>query len=42
VQDSVWEELWKEAINAELVTLVVNETWQEEVPPKKVNIVTSK
>jgi len=42
VQDSVWGELWKEAINAELVTLAVNGTWQEEVPPKKANIVTSK
>ncbi len=42
VQNSVWEKLWKEAINAELVTLVVNEIWQEEVSLKKINIVTSK
>ena len=42
VQDPVWGELWKEAINAELVALAANGTWQEEVPPKKANIVTSK
>ena len=42
VQNSVWEKLWKEVINAELVMLVVNEIWQEEVSLKKINIVTSK
>ncbi len=42
VQNSVWEKLWKEVINAELVTLVVNEIWQEKVSLKKINIVTSK
>jgi len=42
VQNSVWEKLWKEAINAELVTLIINEIWQEEVSLKKINIVTSK
>ncbi len=41
VQNSVWRKLWKEAINAELVTLVINEIWQEEVSLKKINIVTS-
>ena len=42
VQNSVWKKLWKEAINAEFVTLVINEIWQEEVSLKKINIVTSK
>ncbi len=42
VQNSVWEKLWKEVINTELVTLVINEIWQEEVSFKKINIVTSK
>jgi len=42
MQNSVWEKLWKEVINAELVTLVVNEIWQEEVSLKKINIMTSK
>ena len=42
VQNSVWRELWKEVINAELVTLVINEIWQEEVSLKKINIITSK
>ena len=27
VQNSVWRELWKEVINAELITLVINEIW---------------
>ncbi len=42
VQNSVWKKLWKEVINAELVTLVINEIWQEEVLLKKINIITSK
>ncbi len=42
VQNSVWKELWKEVINAELVMLVINEIWQEEVSLKKINIMTSK
>ncbi len=42
MQNSVWKKLWKEAINAEFVTLVINEIWQEEVLLKKINIVTSK
>ncbi len=42
VQNSVWEKLWKEVINAELVMLIINEIWQEEVLLKKINIVTSK
>ncbi len=27
MQNSVWKKLWKEAINTELVTLVINEIW---------------
>jgi len=42
MQNSVWEKLWKEVINAELVMLVINEIWQEEVSLKKINIMTSK
>ncbi len=42
VQNSVWEKLWKEAINAEFMMLVINEIWQEEVSLKKINIMTSK
>ena len=42
VQNSVWKKLWKKAINAKLVTLIINEIWQEKVLLKKINIVTSK
>ena len=42
VGDPVWGELWKEAINAELTALASNGTWEEVVPPKGANIVTSK
>ena len=42
MQNSVWEKLWKETINAELVMLVINEIWQEEVSLKKINIMISK
>ena len=40
--DRTWGELWKQAIDAELVALASNGTWEEVVPPKGVNIVTSK
>ncbi len=42
MQNSVWKKLWKEVINAELVMLIINEIWQEEVSFKKINIMTSK
>ncbi len=42
VQNSVWKELWKEVINAELVMLIINEIWQEEMSLKRINIMTSK
>ena len=42
VEDPVWEEMWKEAVKAELTALAVNSTWEEVVLPKDANIVTSK
>ena len=42
VEDSVWGEMWKEAIKAELTALAVNSTWEEVVPLKDANIITSK
>ncbi len=42
MQNSVWKKLWKKVINAEFVTLIINEIWQEEVSFKKINIMTSK
>ena len=42
VGDPVWGEMWKDAIKAELTALAANGTWEEVVPPKDANIVTSK
>ena len=42
VGDPVWGEMWKDAIKAELTALAANDTWEEVVPPKDANIVTSK
>ena len=42
VGDSVWGEMWKEAVKAELTALAANGTWEEVVLPKDTNIVTSK
>ena len=42
VEDSVWEEMWKNAIKAELTTLAANDTWKEIISLKNVNIITSK
>ena len=42
VGDSVWGEMWKEAVKAELTALAANSTWEEVVSPKNVNIITSK
>ena len=42
VGDPVWGEMWKDAIKAELTALAVNSTWEEVIPPKDTNIITSK
>ena len=42
VEDSVWGEMWKDAIKAELTALAANGTWEEVVSLKNVNIITSK
>ena len=42
VGDSVWGEMWKDAIKAELTALAANGTWEEVISPKNVNIITSK
>ena len=42
VGDSVWGEMWKDAIKAELTALAANGTWEEVVSLKDANIVTSK
>ena len=42
VKDSVWEEMWKKAVKAELTALAVNSIWKEIVLLKNINIITSK
>ena len=42
VKDSVWEEMWKDAIKTELTALAVNDTWKEIISFKNINIITSK
>ncbi len=42
VRDSTWEEMWKNIIHVKLTVLTANETWEETVPPRRVNIVISK
>jgi hypothetical protein len=42
VGDPIWGKMWKDAINAELTALAANGTWEEAVPPREANIVTSK
>ncbi len=42
VRDSIWEEMWKNAIHAKLTALTANETWKETVLSRKINIVISK
>ena len=42
VKDSVWKEMWKNVIKAELITLAANNTWKEIISFKNVNIIMSK
>lgn len=42
VGDPTWGEMWRDAIHAELTALAPNGTWEETVPPRGANIVTSK
>ena len=42
INDPVWGKLWLEAIQAELMALIANGTWETVVPPIGANIVTSK
>ena len=42
VKNPVWGKLWQETIQAELNALQANGTWEEIMPSKGVNIVTSK
>ena len=42
VKDLIWEKMWKHVIKAELITLAVNDTWEEIISLKNVNIIISK
>jgi len=42
VRDSIWEEMWKNAIYIKLTVLTANEIWEETVSLKRINIVISK
>ncbi len=42
VRNSIWEEMWKNIIYVKLTVLTVNETWEETVSLRRVNIVISK
>lgn len=42
INDPQWGERWKEAIHREITALVANGTWEEVVPPKGANLVTSR
>jgi len=42
VKDSIWEEMWKNIIHVKLTVLTANETWEETVSLRRVNIVISK
>jgi hypothetical protein len=42
VNDAVYGEQWRTAIQEELKALEINGTWKEEVPPKGTNLVTTK
>ncbi len=42
VRDSIWREMWKNVIYAELIVLTVNEIWKETVLLRRINIVINK
>ncbi len=42
VRNSIWEKMWKNIIYVKLTVLTVNETWEETVSLRRVNIVISK
>ena len=42
VNDPVWGDLWKEAVDTKINALISNKIWKEVVPPPKTNIVTCK
>lgn len=42
ITDPVWGQQWQEAIDRELSALTTNNTWEEVVPPRDANLVTSK
>ena len=42
VRDPVYGPKWREAIQEELKALGINGTWKEEIPPKGVNLVSTK
>jgi Reverse transcriptase (RNA-dependent DNA polymerase) len=42
INDPQYSEQWKDAMNEELISLLKNGTWKEVVPPKDVNLVSTK
>jgi len=42
VKDLIWKEMWKNVIHIKLTVLTTNETWEETVSSRKINIVINK
>ncbi|KAI1004412.1 hypothetical protein K3495_g3804 [Podosphaera aphanis] len=42
IQDTKWGKFWRQAIDAELIALLQNNTWKEVVRPQGVNLVSTK
>ncbi len=42
VRDSIWKEMWKNVIYMKLTVLMTNETWEEIMSLRRINIVISK
>jgi hypothetical protein len=42
VEDPTFEEDWKDAVKRELTALKANGTWEQTVPPREANIITSR